>query len=306
MNKVISLFLLGFIGICSLAIIISPQLRNELVNHLSISNCDFPVQYHIGSIDPRFGLSSTDVVSDIQEAINIWDNAEGKNLFVNKPDGLAINFVYDTRQALNSQIDSLKTQLDEEKNNLDPKIQEFNQRSATFKQNVAKLNQEIAYWNSQGGAPPDEYKKLTDERDALQQEAQELNVLARQLNQTTQNFNAQVGALNQTVDTFNESLKLKPEEGLYVPRENKIDIYFNVNHTETVHTLAHELGHALGMDHNNNKDSIMYPYTTQTITPSADDLAALQEVCKPRLFFQILAQKAADFMYTVLNKNTKQ
>jgi predicted Zn-dependent protease len=48
--------------------------------------------------------------------------------------------------------------------------------------------------------------------------------------------------------------------------------------------LAHEFGHALGMDHVENPTSIMYYITGGNqqvdLTPSAEDLTELKRVCK--------------------------
>ena len=56
----------------------------------------------------------------------------------------------------------------------------------------------------------------------------------------------------------------KPEEGIYDPANQRIEVYFNINRSEMVHTIAHEFGHALDLPHNDNRLSIMFPYSTQT------------------------------------------
>ena len=50
--------------------------------------------------------------------------------------------------------------------------------------------------------------------------------------------------------------------------------------TAPARVLVHELGHALGIGHVENPDSIMYSYSIgETLTLSEEDLAALKEVC---------------------------
>src|SRR4051812_38944437 len=77
-------------------------------NFIYQSPCDNPVPYRIGAVDPRFNLSTSDFTADVQEATDIWNNADGKTLFAYDPDAeMTVNLVYDGRQTLNTKIDQL-------------------------------------------------------------------------------------------------------------------------------------------------------------------------------------------------------
>jgi predicted Zn-dependent protease len=98
-----------------------------------------------------------------------------------------------------------------------------------------------------------------------------------------------VGKLNNVISNFNEDISKKPEEGIYMGDQNRIEIYFNNNQQELLHTLTHELGHALGLAHvNDNPQAIMYPYTTKTIILSTQDVAELNEVCREKSILEII------------------
>lgn len=272
---------------------------------LSYSPCNTPLTYKIGSIDERFNLTTDQVLSDTKRAADIWNNSSDKPLFVYDESGkVTINLIYDKRQELSTQVNQLQQQLDNDKGNLDPQIEEYKKKSAAFDQKAASLKQDIDYWNSRGGAPVDEYNKLKDRQKELQTEAQELNQLARTLNQSAIDYNSQIGQLNQTERQLNQTLALKPEEGLYNGNDNSISIYFNNSQDELIHTIAHELGHARGLDHNNNIDSVMYPSSTEDITLSPEDLASLAEVCKERSDLELIIDRYADFIHLLETKFT--
>lgn len=266
-------------------------LNTFAANIIYVSPCDAPLTYKIGSVDPRFNLSEDAFKQDIQEAAGIWDTAQGKKLFSYDPKGdITISMVYDERQSLTNKINTLDTTLDTQKGQLTPQLEEYKKRVSEFKQRLAAFNQQVAYWNQQGGAPEDEYNKLNQEQESLQRESNELSAMAQSLNQSTEEYNQDVQELNSTVDVFNTQLKGKPEEGQYTEDKNgkKIVIFFNTTKDELIHTLTHELGHALHMNHVSNVNSIMHPLTNEVVTPSSSDLRELSLVCEKRNIFEVL------------------
>lgn len=257
------------------------------------SACEKPIAYRIGTVDPRFNLTREELLNDSKHAASVWNNTQPHNVIIYDPNAmLSINFTYDERQALNNKINQLQNQVSEQKNTLKPEISSYESKVADFNRRVADLNSNINYWNEKGGAPEEEYKKLISGQEELKKEAEELNQLAKSLNRSTESYNAQIGKLNQTVNTFKEAIESRPEEGIFDSQENRIDIYFNISRNELIHTLAHEMGHALGIGHVNDPKAIMYAMSTDWTVISKDDIDEINYVCRkisfPELFYERL------------------
>lgn len=285
-------FLLIFIVTIGLGLFYKDTAVATFNNAYYISTCDTPLRYKIGTIDERFNVTHDEFLSTIRQASSAWSNIIGKNLFVYDPKGtLTINLVYDKRQALTTEINTLQNQIQNQKEALSPEIAQYEKDVQNFKSRVATLNAEIADWNSKGGAPKEVFDQLTTEQKNLQTEADRLNATAQRLNQSTEAFNSEISKLNGTIDTFNYALAEKPEEGLFDGEKNEIYIYFITNQDELIHTLSHELGHALGIDHTLDKASIMYPYTTKVVEPSQEDIDALKKVCEKHSLHELLINR---------------
>ena len=245
--------------------------------------CDQTVHYSTGSIDDRFNLTKEELLTDIKQATNVWSNIAGKNLFVYDPDAdLKINLVYDERQSLSTQIKNTSDTALKDKGALDWEMAGYKARVAEFDKRLQALNSKIEYWNSQGGAPQEEFDKIKAEQESLKTEADSLNALASRLNITVEDYNVKVNQLNQTENTLESVLQVKPEAGLYDPKNNRIDVYFNTSHNELIHTLEHEFGHSLGLEHVNAPNAIMYAKSSKIISSAQEDRDQLLTLCTPK------------------------
>ncbi len=270
----------------------TPEGKATLNQLLYYYPCSSPVEYSIGSVDARFNITRAQVLADLKQAAAIWNMAEGKTLLVYNPQGqLLVNMVYDERQSLDTSISSLEQSVSQDRSNLQPEIAQYKQLSSDFETKLQNLNQQIEYWNNRGGAPPDEFAKLTEEQKQLQEEADKLNTLAKNLNQSSNNYNFKVGQLNSTINSFNQTLAQKPEEGVFDPSRNEIDIYFDNSNRELIHTMAHEMGHALGLNHNSGQTSIMNPRTNESTTASLQDIQAIQLQCQRESRWEIFISR---------------
>lgn len=263
--------------------------------------CSTPIPYTLGPIDKRFGLTKGEILEKMKESSALWASAEGKELFVYAPDNaqaIPVNFIYDKRQqtlALGSAIDSTEASQQSARTDIEKAQAAYKQAGDIYAQGVDKLNADSAAYsaevssvNARGGATKEEYARLAQEKQALQQRQSALQLQATALqkegvalSQMISEFNAKVKDINQVVQTYNTQAGTDFEEGQYVQDATgkRIDIYAYKSQSELLHTLTHELGHALGIDHNTNPASIMYPYNKSGVTLSADDISSLKKVC---------------------------
>lgn len=282
------------------------NLAQEILDWLQ--PCERPITYSLGNIDSRFGISNTELLADINKASAIWGSAINRQLFKYSRGGdLKINLVYDNRQQATDTLRQLGITINDDKATYDTLKAKYDAFVASYNTQKVQLSALIAqydahktayenavnYWNSRGGAPPGEYATLQKERSDLDAEAAtinqdeaSLNELADTINSTATILNklvAQLNAQGNTYNTVGASNGTQFQEGEYVSDASgrEIDIFQFDNEDALVRVLAHEFGHALGMQHVNNPKAIMY-YLNEGINEkvTADDLAELKRVCR--------------------------
>lgn len=302
MKKLIALLLLTALVI---VITISPvgAFADKKIQ-LALSPCDTPITYRIDEVDPQFNITKSVFTQRVKEAADLWNTASEKEIFRYDPNGtVSINLTFDGRQAITEEINSLENNVTSEKGDLDTRRSEYDKRGAAFEGRVQKLNEDVAYWNSQGGAPENEYNKMIEEQNALRAEASILNEMAQSLNESTNEFNTDIRELNQSIDTFNSALQQKPEEGIYSEGGLRIDIYFNTNTNTLIRTIAHELGHARGLDHVPNESAVMYEKTFPEYILTSEDLAELSRACRKRTPSEAASETFRNFILDLKRKN---
>lgn len=249
------------------------------------SICDKPVRYKIGSIDPNFKINESEFLNKIQEASDLWKDAYGKTLFVYDTNSdLEINLIYDERQENLDKIENSESEVLLESASVEEQNRIYDQKVAELEKQVDELNKQIDYWNSKGGAPEAEFKYLTKMQEDLNKKVEELNDLADNLNRVVGEVNKNIDNFNQMVSKFNNIVMEKPEIGLCTSGEEKIDIYFFSDEDNLVDTLAHEMGHSLGLDHIENENAIMNPVVSENTELTDADVELIKNYCSEHTY----------------------
>lgn len=269
--------------------------------------CTRPITYSIGTFDERFGISKESFLKAIQKGEALWEAPISRDVLVYDTDGkLKINLVFDYRQEATIKMRALGLSVSDDRASYDQLTarytvlkQEFQERNSAYKQAVTDIearneayNAEVSSWNKKKGAPADVYARLNAESALLKQVVDDIRATEAELQKLQDDINALVTVINQvanninaTATEFNAIGKSQGEEfteGLYTrdATGERIDIFQFNDAEKLTRVLAHELGHALSLEHVEDPKAIMYRLNQGTATElTSADISALKTQC---------------------------
>ena len=170
--------------------------------------------------------------------------------------------------------------IEKSKRALARKKRAFKANSDTYKKNQQEFNRameaynhDVAVINSQGGASQHKVEELEQRKEELASARQKLNRQVDMLNSESRALQSAVDKFNALVNKHNHELSLIPtldasRAGRFIyerrsavigaPSEfRKIEVYRFANRKHLVWVLAHEFGHALGLEHPGVKNAVM-------------------------------------------------
>ncbi|MFT0695412.1 matrixin family metalloprotease [Acinetobacter bereziniae] len=258
-----------------------PQLNHNSAIDRITHPLDTRLRYRIGEVDPRFHLSKAQVKNLAQEAAEIWHLGTMQSLFVYDDQAkLTINLIYDERQAESSartqalrtlentqqysqsekqKIQQLHLELNQANRELDFQKRSYQHKVEQYNQLINALNQSRQNLDASTRFELDQQKnQLIIEQSQLKQQLDLYNQKVDTLNRQVEQLNSVNHQYNQSVDQFN--MRFQPrqfDKGVFDGKT--INIYEFESDADLRVTIAHELGHTLGLAHNNDPKALMYP-----------------------------------------------
>jgi hypothetical protein len=266
------------------------------------------LRYHIDSVDTRFALSRQEVSDAVYQAVLLWEKAVGHTIFREDPQGeISINFVYDNRQALTDSLKAISEDIVDAKASYDELMARYEdmlidvdqKKGAYISENnsyLTALNEyqtQIDAAKQQAFVTKDDFQRfekkkhdldfalvvLQGKRSDLQKIVDDLNNMVTVIGKIASSLNSQV--MNYKITRKNISGEFNAgqyEKNIY--GEKSITIFHVKDRDTLVRALAHELGHAQGLKHSKNPDSIMYYLNrSDSLRLLPEDILAMQARC---------------------------
>ena len=270
--------------------------------------CNIPIKITLGDIDSRFGLKNETILKELAVASDAWEKEEKKDLFVfdgKNKSTVIVNFIYDERQQVTLEGEKAKAKLEAGWSSYEDMIAQrkalalrydslqtsYEAAIKIYNSRLAQFERMVKEWNRKQGNEA--------QYNALKQEEAAVNQLFENLEKqriTINSLSSQINKYNEDIKTLYDSLVIKTNEYNHLFSSDDpitvgeydgtyyINIYQYTDLAQLRITLAHELGHALGMDHTENENSIMYPLQSkqsgESLTLTAEDRAELHRVCE--------------------------
>lgn len=251
--------------------------------------CQRTITYSIGQISPIYDLDESTLKTMLNEIDNAWSAAAGKNLFeYDSNSSLSINLIYEEEQRFLNKEQSIASRIEYEKMSYKNTEHELLKLKERYKQEKKKYDEAITEYNKMMEKPSTQVQNdITRQAHEIEERRRKLNDLASQINEKVENVNRISERIDEMLADYNAHFDTTKafNQGDYQSSitGKVINIYGYRNLDELKLVLAHEMGHALGLQHVQNPESIMYylmkDQSTGQLRFTNQDTAALNNLC---------------------------
>lgn len=233
--------------------------------------CQEPLTYRLGNIDERFNISNDELLSLMEEVADVWYSALDRPPVTYDPAGqVEIHLVYSDEQLRTEEEKELSGKIEAKRKQITPLKKEYDRLLKGLKKEEKKVQQNISKYDDlrellHSDSSKDKPRITSDLnrlKNIIEQQQTKLKDLQRRVNSKVDRLNFLSDQEDELITTYNDKFAkaVKFDQGRYIKKgdSEKINIYQFSNKAELRAVLAHELGHALGLDHVSNPTSVMH------------------------------------------------
>jgi predicted Zn-dependent protease len=276
----------------------------------SFQACEEPLSWRIGRLDSSFGVTESRLKQIVAEAANLWSRAAGRKLLAYSESGdLAINLIYSEEQQLTEDEQRLSGQIREMRlkyyayrieyqkmeHEYAEKISQYNNALTKYEEFVKEYKRKMSRWSSESVLPKEVDDHLKNLRKNIEywqsQEEVELDTLnthISEMQELSTELNEYADDVNKLIHVYNKNFTDRKtfHQGVYIQAgdQKKINIYQFEDMDKLRLVLAHEIGHALGLKHVSNPQSVMYfqmgTQNSRNLNLSKEDIQAIRDRCE--------------------------
>jgi hypothetical protein len=244
------------------------------------SACERTLAYSLGELDGRFAIGRDAALLAARRAADLWEEAAGRKVFRYDPRApFAIHLHFDDRQETSVAAKAQRARIESGDRDLQELHGRYEALRAAYDAQRRGYESDVGGWNARGGAPAAELERLNGQRQQLRAMVEQLNGMAGELRPLASSLRTEVDSLNaKTGRAF--------DRGDF--KGSRIDIYQFDDEKDLSLLLTHELGHALGVQHQPDPAAIMHFARTaensSELALTDADRKGLRRACGERSF----------------------
>lgn len=309
-TRSLNILLFSILFIAGAWFLIGDPTNSQIASYsINAAPCQEPLTYRIGTIDDRFNISEQDILAAFDDASNAWSGVIDKTLIEYAEDGeILVNLFYSEDQEISEQermfrnrlrsaefeVERLQRQYQQLQSEFDSENREYQISSNQLQEQIEELNRWVTETNARGGFTQSELSRFETEKARINRQSEQLRVLENRLAQKADEVNRLARRLNQMIedknhliDRYNRTFsgQRRFTQGTYRcdSEQCELNIFYFADMDELRLVAAHEIGHALGISHVSNPESIMYHLMGRQsktgVNLTEEDQQALLNIC---------------------------